>query len=824
MHTIDQARQNFELFKTVFDNYKATDMTESDTRSKVIDYLFTKILGWDEKNINREGYTQQGYYDYKFQIPGFHFVVEAKRNFKEFTLPQKNTLISINTLLQGNKEVIEQIRRYIFEENVQFGVITNGYQFIIGKFINSDGSDWKKNKCLVFNGLSDIESRFIEFYNCLSFFSVSDNSSFSFDEQVIEHGETILSYLTDREKELIRNTLSSALSPTLNSVFGEIYKYEVLDNKELIQECFIENKEIKKNQSEILRLFNDAPPDIEGVIPALNIDSISMQISTEIENYPASLKDVEPPKPIIIIGSKGSGKTTFINYLFKVQMADTFDEKRPFVYLDFRKYTKQDILNRKEIVYRDILNKLYEDYPKLELATYNVYKRIYLRDIKINDSTIWKEYKEKYNTDESYRRKYEEELSDFFKNAIMDVETHFCLLSEYLIRERRIRLCIIFDNADQLEPEVQRETFLFSGSMIKKAKCNVIISLREGYYYKWRHHSPFDAYEANVYHVSAPPYQEILQKRISYALKKLKLKGRTGGTFGKIPHLSIDNQSVVDFLESIQKTIFGVENSEMLQFLEQTTYPNIREGLEIFRHFLLSGHTNVSKYILRQHIDNKNRIPIPIWEFIKAVALDNRIYYNGEYSKIHNVFIPCKASTHHFTKIKILKFLSEFAITGARGERFIHINVIIDKFLSLGNKLDTLNKELQILLNQKLIETDTHISDTEHFNTITNELNIAISLKGYYYVHELINRFSYIDLVLQDTPIFDKQYFDAIRLSFPKARPDGYRDINDRFITAEKFINYLKARESIENAGTTDISNIVQGIITGGFYKDIGRS
>jgi len=742
--TIDKSIPQFEKYKKIFEKYRSEDITESDTRSKLIDFLLREVLGWDESNIDREGHTQQGYYDYKIKIPGFHFVVEAKKNFDEFKLPNRNSHISINTLRNSNSEVIDQIRKYIFEENIQYGVVTNGHQFIIGRFINNDGTDWKKNKCLIFNGLNDIEERFIDFYNALSKQSISTNLSFKIEDAVSEIGHTLVSVVIDREKELVRNTLSSALAPTLNTVFTELYKYEVLDNKELIEACFIENNEIKKNQSEILRIFDDMPPHLDRVIPARNMDSISNQIAMEITEYPTTLKEIEPPKPIIIIGSKGAGKTTFINYLFKVQIAKIFDGKRPFIYLDFRRYTKEDILVKKDIIYRDILNYLYDSYPELELATQKTYKRIFLKEIKINDSTIWKDYKDQYHLPE-YKAKYDSELAIFFKDSIKDVEKHVCLLSQYLIRERRIRLCVIFDNADQLDVEVQKESFIFSDSLIKKAYCNVIISLREGYYYKWRHHSPFDAYEPNVYHVSAPPYHEVLQKRISYALRKINIKGRSSGEFGKISYLTIDNHTVIDFLESIQKTIFGTDNSEMLRFLEHTTYPNIREGLDIFRHFLLSGHTDVGKYILRQHVDGNSKIPIPIWEFIKAVALDSKLYYQNDYSKIHNLLIPCEGSTQHFTKIKLLGYLSDFTTGNSKTERFVSITQICEVFIAAGYKAEILHNELQILLDYKLIESDTFISDTEDSNKLTSALNLSISLKGHYYYNEFISTFTYLD-------------------------------------------------------------------------------
>ena len=105
MKDIDIAHKDFLTFQRDFNLIKNSDLTESDTRSKLIDYLFINVLGWEEKNINREGYVKDGYFDYLFAIPGFQFLIEAKKNFVEFTLPLKHHSVTLGTLEKGNSEV-----------------------------------------------------------------------------------------------------------------------------------------------------------------------------------------------------------------------------------------------------------------------------------------------------------------------------------------------------------------------------------------------------------------------------------------------------------------------------------------------------------------------------------------------------------------------------------------------------------------------------------------------------------------------------------------------------------------------------------------------
>ena len=49
---------------------KTKDLSEADTRAKIIDPLFLDILGWTEDDIRRESHVHKGYLDYVFSIDG----------------------------------------------------------------------------------------------------------------------------------------------------------------------------------------------------------------------------------------------------------------------------------------------------------------------------------------------------------------------------------------------------------------------------------------------------------------------------------------------------------------------------------------------------------------------------------------------------------------------------------------------------------------------------------------------------------------------------------------------------------------------------------
>lgn len=69
---------------------------------------------------------------------------------------------------------------------------------------------------------------------------------------------------------------------------------------------------------------------------------------------------------------------------------------------------------------------------------------------------------------------------------------------------------------------------------------------------------------------------------------------------------------------------------------------------------------------------------------------------------------------------------------------------------------------------------------------------IRITPAGRYYLTILLRQFPYIDLVMQDTPFFDMEAFQAI------AKLCEETDMSLRFQRCEKFIDYLQDQEEEE--------------------------
>lgn len=78
-------------------------------------------------------------------------------------------------------------------------------------------------------------------------------------------------------------------------------------------------------------------------------------------------------------------------------------------------------------------------------------------------------------------------------------------------------------------------------------------------------------------------------------------------------------------------------------------------------------------------------------------------------------------------------------------------------------------------------------------------------------------------MTLEDTPIFNNDYFLEIKNSFPYSDENGKRNLKGRVAVAEKFIEYLEEEEKNETHESQALADKVVPAIKIGCYKDISR-
>jgi KaiC/GvpD/RAD55 family RecA-like ATPase len=749
----DEALFNFRKAKLQWKG-----LSEADTRSKMIDEIFKGCLGWSESDIVREESVDGGFVDYIFNIDGIpRFVVEAKKSGIFFKIPLsfKSRKYKISGAISREKEImkaIEQAQKYCVEKGIKYGIISNGYQFVIFEaFIT--GKEWRNGNCIIFRSLEDIEENFIDFWNTLSKNAVRLNSLrkyISGEVGGIKYDRP-LDKIHNKDEKLIRNHLAGILTPFIHYIFGEITD----DSKiEILKRCYVYNKSYQTTGEQIKSLFVDQlPPQSDKYKIENVVEGKDSAGNFQVNFYKCAeyLQQEEPEGSIsLLLGGVGSGKTTFLHRFFKVILIP--EEKVLWFYIDFRTAP-----------------------PEL-----TDYRGFILRKIV-----------------EHYQAKYANELKDKLKGLDLEridptIEGVTKLFTVLKIIGYTISLVV--DNVDRtypLSPETQHKIFLDAQYLTDTLKTITILSLREESFFKAHLTGVFDAFYIRKFHIVSPNFLELITSRINYLLEILNLPPTEIAKKVKTRRTLLDNELrdlkiFFQILRDSLKTPTG-KPKYITRFIENIAGSDMRRALELFNLFLISGNTKVNEML--NTFQKTGSYQISYHQVLKSIILGESKYYSSTRSHVMNVFdVNIGYTNSHFLHLKILQYARDrMQFETSMGRGYLSINKLKEEAEKISITGEAIEDSLTRLARFKLIVFDNQ--DPEGLKTASY---FKITQTGIYYLEELSRRFVYLDHVWMDTPIADENLEKELRYSIDEV------EMNKRFERTEKFLNYLKKMEEMD--------------------------
>jgi predicted type IV restriction endonuclease len=177
MEPLDTAYQRFSAFVgSLSPEYWDTLTTEADVRMKLIDPVFTTILGWPMETIHLENSDDAGRLDYRFAIDNFsRLIVEAKRAGRDLGINASHAgryfkLSGPVFKTEASQQAIRQLISYCANESAELACATNGLQWFVfrGNRIG-DGKKVIDGVAYAFGSLQALQDCFQLFYDLLSY-------------------------------------------------------------------------------------------------------------------------------------------------------------------------------------------------------------------------------------------------------------------------------------------------------------------------------------------------------------------------------------------------------------------------------------------------------------------------------------------------------------------------------------------------------------------------------------------------------------------------------------------------------------------------------
>jgi hypothetical protein len=335
---IDAAHDAFKKLSAEVSRYIHVLTTEADVRLKVIDRMFTEVLGWPYGDILAEAATPSGFADYTFRHEGrSRLIVEAKRDGRslgcEMRTAERGYKLNGPTFKNPTaKEGINQAIRYCGEKNAELACVTNGREWIVFRGNRlGDGIDTREGVAFVYPNWAVLEESFAHFYNLLSAESCRNNTF----RPVFRTAEGMpirmsIFQRSVRPQGSARYVSASELGADIDKMMSAFFKRLPGDeDPDLLRYCFVETAESRHAEGQLARITDSL---------ATRIKDLHTGTAEELTKLLQRTTETRRHEFVVLVGTKGAGKSTFINRFFEMVLPEKVAQGCTILDIDMAEY------------------------------------------------------------------------------------------------------------------------------------------------------------------------------------------------------------------------------------------------------------------------------------------------------------------------------------------------------------------------------------------------------------------------------------------------------------------------------------------------------
>ena len=765
--TYERSRQNLEALVAWYRTNQG-NRNEATTRLTMVDRLFFECLAWSKEDVTLEEPHGGEYADYVFSVFRPVLIVEAKREGDYFELPAgpRRLEISLASLMRdfpNIKSAVEQAAGYCQSRGVPFGVVSNGHQVVAFVANRNDGTPPLDGKSIVFDSPDSMLLHFWDFWQALSRPGIEEKK---LQYRLIGGRPDIplkfSAMLPNYPGLKRRNVIQTDLQVLSELVIEDVIRSPDLE-PEFLRQCYCKSGALSQfalTSKEILEsryagLFDsDKGP---SVVPA----------TTKAGFSPDLLGTSIARRPILLLGDVGVGKSTFIRHLINIDAAEVF-KNAIYLHLDLGSKGALALDLRVHII-NQIELQLLELYD-IDLNKGNFVRGVYDLELKRFASGIHSELKK--SAPETFIQK---EI-DFLEKLVSSREAHVEKSLQHISKARKKQIIFFLDNADQRDEKTQELAFLIGQEMAESWPVIVFVSLRPTTFHRSKKIGALTGYHAKAFTIAPPRIDLVLKKRLEFALKL---------TTGEIPIPSLQRVGVnlgklSRIIEVVKDSLEG--NYELIEFVENIAAGNVRMALDLVRDFIGSGHVDTQKIL--DIIADSGRYEIPLHEFLRAIIYGDNEYYDPTSSPVANLFdISSLDPKEHFILPLLLGVLHTSGGAEHR-EGFVETSSLYDALQGMAFTPDQVDTAVSRACQNNLAETNARQLPEPGQQRPTG---IRITSKGEYHLQKIGSQFQYIDAVVVDTPILEKEFRESIR---------DAKNLDERMNRADRFVKYLTSQWS----------------------------
>ncbi|SDH60240.1 AAA domain-containing protein [Actinokineospora alba] len=748
MEPVDSAFSRFEELRTEIADYGTSIITEADTRLKVIDRIFTEVLGWPHGSILTEDTSSAGFLDYNFQVENrSRLIVEAKKDERPLGVsnkPAKRGFLIKGPVFaeQAAREGIAQAIRYCGAKNAELACVTNGAEWIVFRGTRlGDGLDTDQGCAFIFGSLSQISNNFALFFDLLSRDSVR---TFNFRPH-FQEVEGIRIRASEFSRSLIQPGVTRRipvgdLAADVDRVMATFFdRLTGAQDPELIVECFVETAESRAADSQLAKVSED----LIGKIRSLDTGE-GGALSRVIERA----TQVKRHEFVVIVGHKGSGKSTFITRFFqkvlrreiarecislRVNLADSTGDGASIVeWLDRHFLTELE---------RALFGVDAPEFDELQGIFFDEYKRL-----------IAGPYAALYRKD---KNEFKIEFGRWLEALRTANPNEYIVgLVRHAVNSRKKLPVIVLDNADHFDVDFQQRVYQYARSIYEREVCLVIMPITDRTSWQLSKHGAFQSFEHETLFLPTPLTQHVLNKRVQYLHEKIENgRQKPSDRYFVKNGISLSLKDLVAFSKSL--TAIFLETAETSHWIGCLANRDVRRALEIARSLVTSANLRVED-LLKAYLTG-TAAPVSRNRVAAALIRGNyRNYPAGNHKFVQNVFtLSADSDASPLLGLRILQLLKDRASAAVDDDDYqIGIEEIIQYMALMGIDSRATTSCLDLMLKSGLV-----LPNDPTIDAVADVRQVEISPSGEQHHFWAIGNFEYLSAMADVTPILDEETY-----------------------------------------------------------------
>jgi hypothetical protein len=797
LEKIDFAFKEFQRVSSEVKLYKDNISSEQDTRLKVINRILIEVLSYPFESIFTENKAGSGFLDYKISINDLpKLIIEAKKDGIDFSISDNynGRAFNLNGPVFKDEEIqkgLDQSIYYAAYKSVELACLTNGKTWIIFRANRfGDGKDVLEGRAFVFSSLESIEKEFKLFYDLLSPEAILDLRYRAIFQEAEGTEIRVKDFRKSIKDENSIRVMDNQHSHDFDVVMNEFFSKLSFDtDPELLTECFVETKESKLADKELSRISEDLVTKIKSIETAqgeLLKDLIERAKATNRHEF------------VILIGNKGAGKSTFVERFFKKILPEKLKKESILVrvnlaesdgntesIIDWLNHTLLDecekVLYNGKPTFEEIQGMFHFEYERLKTGTWKV---------------TYNKNKTQFKIDfgKHIENRRETRPNEYIKRMIGDMT-----MSRFKIP------CIVFDNTDHFGIEFQEKVFQFARSIYEKEVCLIIVPITDKTSWQLSKQGAIQSFENEVLYLPVPSAEKIIEKRIEFLEKKIKIDDSTKKKYFSERGIKLEIKNIEKFVKYLQ----GVFSSDLnvARWIGDFANYDIRRCLELTRDLISSPHLSIDELLATYYTGTQHDEVLQINKNKIKNALIKRIYNSypiGNHPYIQNLFyITGNLNTSPLLGLRILQLLIDRKNERTKEDNYLIIDQVLDYFNGMGVDRSIILKHLDILLKKGLIYSyDPTILD------IDKTKRIEISPSGYEHYFWCLNDNVYLLDMAEVTPITDANVYSSIERIFYNDRNQSLLDFLDHLENEDKLFCHIPSHPAYK--GQLVIANKIE--------------